>query len=170
MVSALAIIGSENVCRMTRTDLPSVFAYRSITIWCCGDALNLQWHGTSFKSRPVYLLHLFTFPFYLFVPVYRSCYVGLHCHSEPLGGVVNVRESSCASDAVQGYVPWRQKQQFARKGWYFSTKIHAEVYFRWIFWNAVFTFRKPHIQSSIWRPSLGLTYDAVFLILPRDML
>ena len=78
---------------------------------------------------PSILLHLFTFLSYLFVSVYRSCYVSLHCNAGSLGGVVNVRESSCASDAVQGFVPWRQRQQFARNGWYLPTKMHAEVYF-----------------------------------------
>jgi hypothetical protein len=38
------------------------------------------------------------------------------------------------------------------------------------FCHALLIFRKPHIHSSIWRPSLRLRYDSFLLILPRKML
>jgi hypothetical protein len=41
-----------------------------------------------------------------------------------------------------GFVPWRQKQQFARKGWYLSIKMHAEVIL------VEFLARPLHIQAA----------------------
>ena len=47
-------------------------------------------------------------------------------------------------------------------------------YFRrsfWLsLWQALFIFRKPNIQFSIWRPSLRLRYDVVYLTIRGEML
>jgi hypothetical protein len=142
MVSAIRIPVNNGVCcsnngkwKCLRNDKDiftqcfRINVHYGLVLWW-RHKLAIGWY--IFKSHPLYLLHLITFIFYLFVSVYRSCYVSLYFHSGPLGGVVNVRETSCKSDAVQGFVPWRQKQQFARNGWYLSTKTQAEGYFGWI--------------------------------------
>jgi hypothetical protein len=119
-----SIRSKQSVLKLSRRTVyiyiyPVFFAYPYIRGWCCCDAVNLQRDDTSFKSHPVYLPHWLTFLFYL------SCYASLHCYSDSLGGGVIVKESSCATDAVEGFVLWREKQQVARKGWYPCTKIHG---------------------------------------------